>query len=150
MLARTRKLGLVLTLTTLAAVACDDDPVGVTPPTEEEVAGTYAASDALGVFTTEVDEETTDHLAEGATITVVLAADGTASGSIFVPDWDEGDLEADLDGTWTLDGFTVTLEIDAGTFLDELELTWAEGGLSASGTLEGDVTFELELESEED
>lgn len=148
MSARITKLGMLLALTTLTVAACDDDPVGVTPPTMDDVAGEYVAEEGAGVFTVVLEEDTTDLLEAGAILTLVLDADGTTSGSIFVPGWgdDEGDLEADLDGIWELAESTVTLEIDAGTFLDGLSLIWTNSGLSASGTLDDDATeFELAL-----
>jgi hypothetical protein len=149
MFARISKLGMLLAFTTLTVAACDDDATGITPPTVQDVAGEYAAGEDMGSFSSTVDAETTDLLGAGATLTLVLEADGTTSGSIFVPGWgeDEADLEADLDGAWVLTDFVVTLDIVADSFLDGLTLTWTDGMLAATGTLEGeDTTFDLQLE----
>lgn len=110
--------------------------------------GEYVATEGTGVFTSETDDETTDLLEEGATINLVLEDGGAMSGTLLVPGWGEdgADLEAELDGTWELASFTVTVEVDAGTFLDGLELEWSEGLLSGSGTLDDETTFEIEVE----
>lgn len=149
MLVRTPRALVALAFAAFAAGACDDDPSGVTLPTVEDVAGTYVAEGETGLFVSVVDDEETDLLEAGATLSLVLAADGNTSGTLTMPGVGEepGD-EFDLEGSWTLSGFRVTLEIDAGSFLDDLELIWTDGRLDASGELDEETDFELELERE--
>jgi len=149
MFARRQRILFALSLTALVAAACGDDATGVTPPTVAEVSGGYTAEATTGLFVSALDGEETDLLAAGASVMLVLAGDGTTSGALFIPAAGENEaVEADLDGSWTLSGFRVTLAIEGGTFLDGLELTWMDGTLDGAGTFEGDTTFEIELEAD--
>ena len=132
----------------LVAAACSD-PSGPTALTRGDVAARYATAlpstaGATGtgslVFTTTEDGVTTDHAAQGADIQLTLAADGSASGHLFVPDVPTGngtteDFEADLAGSWALENGIVTLSHDADTFLRNMPLT------VRGDRLEGDRTF---------
>ncbi len=104
-------------------------------PTEETVAGTYEAS----VFTVTSFNGTTDLLLTGATVDATLAPDGTTSGRLFVPGGDEdgGDLDADLTGTWTLTGQTVTFNQTADTFIRDVEFIAGRNTLTGEGTFDG-------------
>lgn len=84
--------------------ACDD------PLTVNEISGSYEAS----TFTLTQDGSTDDLLAQGGTLT--LNADGTTSGRLFVPDGNEdgSDFDADLAGTWTLNGSRVSFDHPGG------------------------------------
>ena len=106
-----------------AALACSDS----TAPSVETVAGTYTATR----LTTTENGTTTNQLAAGASITLTLNANGTTSGQFIVP----GELNADLAGTWTLNGTTVELTHSADTFLTDT--SWQVRG----NTLVGDETF---------
>ncbi len=123
---------------TIALAACGDD----FSPTVENVAGSYSAS----TFTYRTDAGTTDLLAAGAVVSIDLAEDGTTTGEIFVEDGGEGggDLEADLAGTWTLSGSTVTFDQAADTFIRDLEFTAGEDVLDGEDTFD-DVTIQLVL-----
>jgi hypothetical protein len=123
---------------TIALTACGDD----FSPTVENVAGSYSAS----TFTYRTDAGTTDLLAAGAVVSIDLAEDGTTTGEIFVEDGGEGggDLEADLAGTWTLEGSTVTFDQAADTFIRDLEFTADEDVLDGEDTFD-DVTIRLVL-----
>jgi hypothetical protein len=124
----------------LAGCSGNDDPFS---PTVANVAGTYnatvftATSSALG---------TINLLSAGATVHVVLNPDGTTTGHIFVPDLglEDGELDADLTGTWTLSGSTVTFSQTADTFIRDVEFTAAQNSLEAEGTFE-DTTIHLAL-----
>jgi len=124
-----------------AVAACGDDPFS---PTPESVAGSYSAteftatSDALGTF---------DLLAVGAEVTVTLAADGTTTGRLFVPGGaeDGSDLDADLAGTWALDGSTVTFNQTADTFIRDAQFTASRNRLTGEGVFQG-LTIRLVLD----
>lgn len=122
------------------ALGCSDS----TAPTVQEVARTYAAAgtnpaDRRGSLTTTdvATGQTVDWLAQGATITLTLRIDGTTTGHIFVPipASMDGPLDADLTGTWTLDGSTVQLSHPADTFLRDMPLQ------VNGSSLVGDATF---------
>jgi len=121
-------LGMVLLL-----AACGDE--GSFSPTVENVAGTYSASS----FTLGTAAGTIDLLALGSSVSVTLAADGTTTGQLFVPDGAEGggDLDADLTGTWTLEGSTVTFNQTADTFIRDAQFTASRDELTGEGTFDG-------------
>lgn len=113
-------------------------------PTMTLVAGDYVASDGMGglsLVTTGVNGDTIDWLASGASIELALDLDGTTSGRMFVPNGDEdgGDFDADLVGTWSIQGSVVRLEHDADTFLRDIHLDYEDGVLRGSFT--GDEPF---------
>jgi hypothetical protein len=115
---------LVASLFIATALACGDGP---TAPSVNAVAGTYTAT---RLRTTE-GGTTTDQLAAGASITLTLNANGTTSGQFTVP----GELNANLAGTWTLNGTTVELSHSADTFLRDTSFE------VRNNTLVGDETF---------
>ena len=139
---------LALAATAVLAAACSDSG-GPGPLTPDSVAARYAtslpaagASGDLGtlVLTTTEGSVSTDHVARGANIQLTLAANGTTSGTMHlpdVPDEDGGvvDFDADLTGTWTLANGMVTLSHAADTFLRDMPLTVRDG------RLEGDRSF---------
>ena len=124
----------------LAGCGGDDNPFS---PTISNVAGTYNAT----IFTaTSTELGTINLLSAGATVRVVLDPDGTTTGHIFVPDLGQegGELDADLTGTWTLSGSTVTFSQTADTFIRDVEFTAAQNSLESEGTFEG-TTIHLAL-----
>lgn len=118
------------------ALGCGDS----TGPTAQAVAGTYVASGSTpatrrGSLTTTGAGGTVDWLAQGAAINLTLNGSGTTAGHIHLPDTGNGAVDADLTGTWTLDGSTVHLTQTADTFLRDIPL-------QVKGTsLVGDQTF---------
>lgn len=133
----------LLTLLLLAPlVGCDDDP---TAPTRERLAGDYRAT----TLTVTQGGSTLDALAAGVELEVTLRADGTTEGRFFVPaalnEPDEGDLVADLEGTWTLQGSTVRFEHDADTLVRDMEFTVRGRRLEAEETLGDDGTIRIVL-----
>lgn len=139
-LTRVRRTAYLAPATLIMLLACGGGDSFT--PTEETVAGTYAAS----VFTITSGVGTTDLLAIGATVDATLFPDGTASGRLFVPgaDDDGGDLDEDLTGTWTLAGQTVTFDQTADTFIRDAEFIAGRNTLTGEGTFEG-VTIFLQL-----
>jgi hypothetical protein len=124
----------------LAGCGGDDNPFS---PTVANVAGTYNAT----LFTATIgSQQPTNLLSLGATVHVVLNPDGTTTGHIFVPDLgqEDGELDADLTGTWTLSGSTVTFSQTADTFIRDVEFTAAQNSLESEGTFE-DTTLHLAL-----
>lgn len=117
---------------TLSLAACGDDGFS---PTVENVSGSYTAQ----TFTGTSVAGTVDLLALGAEVSVTLNEDGSTTGTLFVPGGGEGgeDLEADLAGTWTLSGSTVTFNQDADTFIRDVEFTAEEDRLTAEGEFSG-------------
>lgn len=109
-------------------LGCGDD--GLSP---EAVAGAYFATS----FTTTTGGQTTDELAAGADIFILLNPDGSTTGELFIPEGNENgsDLIASMNGTWSLSGNTVTFEQAADTFMRDMEFTVEDG------TLVGDETF---------
>ena len=137
-------------LMVLAIGACDDDdpPAGPDPIEESEVVGSYEAT----LFELTADGITVDLLEEGAELTLTLAADGTTTGQLFVPEGgEEGeDLDEALDGTWTFDEEAATVEFtqDADTFVRDVtfDAVRVDGGirLDAEETSdEGTVAVQL-------
>jgi hypothetical protein len=129
-----------LAAVTLAGCGGDDNPFS---PTVANVAGTYNAT----LFTaTSTELGPVNLLSLGATVHVVLNPDGTTTGHIFVPDLgqEDGELDADLTGTWTLSGSTVTFSQTADTFIRDVEFTAAQNSLESEGTFE-DTTLHLAL-----
>ena len=110
----------MLVATTAALGACGgDDSFSPTPAT---VQGTYNASRFTA---TNESVGTVNLLALGAEVHVVLNADGTTTGHLSVPDLGPGAVEADLAGTWSLSGTTVTFSPTAQLVIGDTEFTAA-------------------------
>ena len=130
----------------LALVGCGDAN-GPQPISVEQVSGAYvteipASGTAFGslMLTTTENGVVVDQVARGTKIELVLAANGTTTGSLFVPDIDTEDgklvpLFGDLAGTWRLEGNQVLLSHEEDTFLRDIPLT------VNGDRLEGDRTF---------
>ena len=129
----------VLALVSVLAGCGDDAPFA---PTTENVAGSYSAT----TFTVATATGTVDLLALGSEVDVTLSSDGTTTGRLFVPASGEvgEDVEADLTGTWALDGSTVTFDQEGDTFLRDVEFTATRNRLTADGTF-GNETVRLVL-----
>jgi hypothetical protein len=125
----------VLVVTTAALGACGgDDSFSPTPAT---VQGTYNASRFTA---TNESVGTVNLLALGAEVHVVLNADGTTTGHLSVPDLGPGAVEADLAGTWSLSGTTVTFSpTDPNSIIGDTEFTAAQNSLDGEGDFEGNT-----------
>ena len=119
----------------VALAGCGDDDNF--SPTVENVSGSYSAAS----FTLTTATGTIDLLALGAEVTAVLNPDGTTTGHLSVPGGGENgeDVDADLTGTWTLTGNTVTFDQEGDTFLRDVDFTAAENTLTGEFTAEGET-----------
>jgi hypothetical protein len=131
-------------LAVLLVLGCDDstgsgDGDG---PTMSDVAGSYEATTLM----VEEGGVTTNFLLAGASFEITLALDGTTTGRLFVPGGDEGggDFDADLEGTWALNGSTVTFDHDADTFVRDMDFEYANGRLTGQETF-NNVTISVVL-----
>lgn len=91
----------------------------VAEPTVAGLVGAYRATQLDFVRA----GETENALAQGAEMTVELAADGTTRGRFFLPAGVGGsaeDVELDMSGTWLLDRWRVYLELTDLSLLDGL------------------------------
>lgn len=112
----------------LSVAACGNDDTPVSPLT---IAGTYTATQ----LTTTTGGVTTNQLAAGASVTLVLSPDGSTVGRLFVPASTSPALDVSLNGTWSLSNRDVDLTSSADTFLRDM-LFRVDGN-----TLVGDQTF---------
>ncbi len=130
---------------TFALTACGSSdtvgPVTPLPPTMQSLAATYRAAPAggssakIGVLTTTTSAGvTTDELGKGASIQLTLNSNGTTAGHIAVPD---GNLDADLTGTWVLTGNQVKLTQSADTFLRDITYTATGDQLDGASNFSG-------------
>ncbi|MDQ3673578.1 MAG: hypothetical protein M3365_04305 [Gemmatimonadota bacterium] len=100
---------------------------------DDSPAGSYTATSLI----TTTNGQATDHVANGSSVAIVLAPDGTTSGEVHIkPIAGTPALDADLTGTWTSKGRDVDLDHWADTFLRDLPLTFN------AGTLVGDRIFD--------
>ncbi len=122
---------LLLTASLAAGTGCDDDNPTGPNPTAIQVAGSWSAadggSDAFGAIVFHADSvgAERDLVADGATIELVLAQNGTTSGRLFIPAGVAGvpDFDENLAGTWALVDGRVVLSHAADTFLRDMPLT---------------------------
>lgn len=142
---------IVLLAAALGFAACGSDAAGpdARQAAMQQVAGSYAAAESYGAlsFTTTASGETIDWLAAGASIEVVLGADGTTTGRLYVPGIEEdgGDWEADLMGSWTLDDGTVHFVHEADTFVRDMPFRVKGGGLEGTATFGGETEVRVVL-----
>lgn len=113
-------------------LACGSDPV---EPAIAELAGAYATIE----FTVTEGGATANLRQQGATLELVLAADRSVTGRLFIPDGDEngGDLDASMAGTWTVQGDVVRFQQTADTFVRDMPFTVTEVGLRGDATFGG-------------
>ena len=133
---RTPSVGrLVLSLLIVfSSASCGSDPVA---PTMETIAGAYEATSFVA--------EGADILAAGGSLSLVLDANGTVSGSFFVPASVGGPLQADMAGTYSISGTSVAFTQEADTFVRDASWIWMNGVLEGSfGTGPGAVSVSLE------
>ena len=110
--------------------ACGDN--GPNVPTQQSVAGTYMAT----TFLATTGGVTTNMLTSGASVTLILGADGTTSGRLFVPASVAPQVDASLTGTWTFFSPTdIDISSTTDTFLRDMLFT------VSGNTLVGDQTF---------
>ena len=131
---------IAIPLAVAAVLGCSD----AFKPTIENVAGNYALQTLMSTDTA----GTTDWMAAGATLTLSLTTDASASGHLHIPGGAEGggDLDADMAGTWTLVGGSVVLQQTADTFVRDM--TWKPilGGLLAAERSFGGTLVRVQLQ----
>lgn len=103
------------------SVAACSDPVA---PTVDSVAGSYTAAS--------FQAEGTNILAAGGSLTLVLTPVGQVSGQFSLPASVGGPLEADMAGTYELDGSRIVIEQEADTFVRDAAWSWVDGALTGS------------------
>jgi hypothetical protein len=124
-------------LAAAALAACGDNNDAFSP-TPATVQGTYNASR----FTVTTPQQTINLLPLGATVHVVLNTDGTTTGHLSVPDLGLGigAIDADLAGTWSLSGTTVTFSpTDPNSILGDADFTAAQNSLDGEGDFQGNT-----------
>jgi len=92
--------------------------------------------------TTSANGVTVDQLAEGVTVAINLAPDGTTTGGLVVPA--AGSDTVDLAGRWSLRGDRVTFDQSADTFIRRLPFQVSTNQLRAEGTF-GPTTIRVTL-----
>ena len=117
----------VLLTATAAATACGDGS-GPATVSMAEVAGVYQAT----TLTLENTEGFFDELARGGSINLTLTTQGNTTGRLFVAggNADGSDFEADLTGTWELEGPVVRLDHPSDSFLRDIGLLYDRGTLA--------------------
>jgi len=116
----------LLAVTTLALAACGTD--GVVGDSTLAV-GTYEANVFL---VTPAGQSPIDVLDAGGSLTLTLSASGATTGSLVVPASITGgpELVADMAGTATVTGLTLTFDQAADTFVRDL--AWSRTGATFS------------------
>ncbi len=124
-------------LAALALAACDDDPAAPAAPD-----GAYEATAWTGIES----GTTTDILAAGGVFDIVLTAQGTTTGRLFIPGsvTGEGDFDSNLAGTWTQTGSVIEFHHAADTFVRDMAFTVQGFNLVGDRTF-GDLRIRVTL-----
>jgi len=93
-----------------------DDQEPDVPATIANVAGAYEATQFTGGGF--------DVLALGGSLTLTLGTDGSLAGLMHIPAAAGGPLDADMVGTYTLSGSSLTFDQSADTFVRDATWTW--------------------------
>lgn len=136
---RTRLTLTLLSAAVFGAFGCDGstEPIDDVLLTMQNLAGIY-----YGVtLTTEEGGAVTDQLRLGATIELILYAEGRTEGQLMIPVGTGGCSAADvsLNGAWTLNGNTVTLNLVNESFLQEISMEFFQTQLTGQATHNGVV-----------
>ena len=135
---RVRLLALV-TFASAWVSGCGSD----SPSQPSSLAGTYVAT----VFrVTPTGESTIDVLAAGGSLSVTIASDNTASGSLSIPASVAGTpFTASMAGTVVQSGSTVQFQQTADTFVRDLTFTIVGNTLQATSQVAGAGSFTITL-----
>ncbi|HEV2670090.1 MAG TPA: hypothetical protein VGU74_03290 [Gemmatimonadales bacterium] len=120
-------------------VACSD----AFQPSVDNVAGDYQ----VYAFTTvDTAGKKVDWFAAGATLALTLNKDGTTAGQLHIPHYHfgGGDLYADMAGTWTLSGDTITFAQAADTFMRDMPFFAGRNALRGNASF-ADATVRILL-----
>ncbi len=108
------------------------------------LAGTYVAT----VFSvTPTGQAAINVLAAGGSLTIIIAANNTTSGDLFIPASINGGtaFNASMVGTATLTGTNVQFQQTADTFVRDLTWAFANNALSVSNQTAGSATHTITL-----
>ena len=121
----------LMLVATLITGGCNDVTFGGL--SEDDLAGRYEASAILIIE----GGTSTNIVEQGATIDILLNANGSTTGTMFIPGGndDGSNLTASLAGSWDYNGSMVTFSHSADTFLRDMDFT------PLSNRLVGDATF---------
>ena len=122
----------------LLLIGCDDPVTPVTPVTAASLAGTYSAT----TFTvTPPGQSLIDVLAAGGSLNITLNANGSTTGTLFVPAAasGSGDVTESMTGTFTISGSTVDFTQTADTFVKDMPFTISGNTLRGNETYAGAV-----------
>ena len=135
---RVRVLAL-LTLSSAWLSGCGSD----TPNQPSSIAGAYTAT----VFrVTPTGQPTIDVLAQGGSLSVTIASDNTANGSLSIPASVAGTpFTASMTGTVAQTGTTVRFEQTPDTFVRDLTFTVVGNTLQATNQTAGVASFTITL-----
>jgi hypothetical protein len=113
------------------------------PNQPSSIAGTYTAT----VFqVTPTGQPTIDVLAQGGSLSVTIASDNAASGSLSLPPSVAGaPFTASMTGTAVQTGTTVHFEQTADTFIRDLTFTVVGNTLQATNQVAGSASFTITL-----
>ena len=113
------------------------------PSQPASIAGTYTAT----VFrVTPTGQPTIDVLAQGGSLSITIAADNTASGTLSIPASVAGTpFTASMTGTVVQTGSTVRFEQTADTFVRDLTFTVVGNTLQATNQVAGVGSFTITL-----
>ena len=123
------RLRALFVLLALCSSSCSDSPTEAASPI-----GTFAATR----FSIVDNTGTHDLLPDGARLDLTLAAGGSVSGTLTIPDLGSGDgaETASMAGTWTLQGNILTFDQAADTFVRDTPFI-----LKSSNQIEADKAF---------
>jgi len=135
---RARLLALV-TFASAWVSGCGSD----SPSQPSSLAGTYVAT---VVRVTPTGDSTIDVLAAGGSLSVTIASDNTASGSLSIPASVAGTpFTASMAGTVVQSGSTVQFQQTADTFVRNLTFTIVGNTLQATSQVAGAGSFTITL-----
>lgn len=109
------------------------------PPTLENIVGAYTATTFTGGGY--------DVLALGGGLQMTLAMDRSVTGTMEIPAAAGGPFTADMAGTYSVSGNSLTFTQDADTFVRDATWTWTDGVLIGSwggGAAATTVTVRME------
>ncbi len=101
-----------------------------------DLVGTYHAVELSG----EDEGVPFDFLDEGGSLSITLAANGTTTGTLFLPGAGEAgeDINASMAGTWAYDEDTNALTFDQAADTYVRDATWTVDGDRIEGSFESD------------
>ncbi|MGH7603106.1 MAG: hypothetical protein ACRENK_03810 [Gemmatimonadaceae bacterium] len=127
---------IVLVALALAAMACGSDSTAApaaTPPAGHYTATSFVTTGSFGQ---------TNEIAAGSTFELNLLPGGAANGHLHVADGGNGQpFDADMAGTWTASGNTVTVTQSADSFVKDMPFTSTHDAVNG-WLLVGDKVFD--------